>query len=169
MSERREELARHMAAVLSAAGFELVALKLVPAGGTLSVRVFIDHLAGSAGVSLADCGAASKALQAELDLDRWFPGRYTLEVSSPGVDRPLTRPAHYQRFRGEEAVVRRRIPGQASVRLAGRIADADVEGVTLELPGGGAERLTYEEIESARLAADPWKRPAPRPTETESS
>jgi ribosome maturation factor RimP len=169
MSERREELAEQMAAVLAAAGFELVALKLVPGGGALNVRVLIDHLEGSAPVTLGDCGAASKALQASLDLDRWLPGRYTLEVSSPGVDRPLTRPEHYQRFRGEEAVVRRRTPDQALERLKGRITDADAQGVILELPGGVTERVPYRDIESARLELDPWKRPSPGHVETDQS
>jgi ribosome maturation factor RimP len=169
MSERREELAERMAAALAAAGYELVALKLVPGGGTLNVRVLIDHLEGRAGVSLGDCSAASKAIQSELNLDLWFPGRYVLEVSSPGVDRPLTRPEHYRRFQGEAAVVRRKTSDPARQRVKGRIAAADHEGVTLELVGGEAERLTYAEIESARLEMDPWPKKSPRQVETEQS
>jgi ribosome maturation factor RimP len=169
MSERREELAERMAEALGAAGFELVALRLVPAGGTLSVRVLIDHLEGGAGISLGDCSAASKAIQDGVDLDRWLPDRYTLEVSSPGIDRPLTRPEHYRRFQGEEVLVRRRGGEKGAERLKGRMVVADHEGVTLALEGGGSARLLYAEIESAHLSMDPWKRKAPGHVESDPS
>jgi ribosome maturation factor RimP len=135
----------------------------------MRVRVFIDHLAGTAPVTLGDCGAASKALQQGLDLDRWLPGRYNLEVSSPGVDRPLTRPEHFQRFRGEEAVVRWRAPDRALERVKGRITAADAHGVTLELEGGVVLEVPYGEIESARLELDPWKRRSSGQVETDHS
>jgi len=169
MGLRREELADRMAAALAAAGYELVALKLVSAGSSLNVRVLIDHLEGRAGVSLGDCSAASKAIQSELNLDLWFPGRYVLEVSSPGLDRPLTRPEHYRRFQGEEAVVRRKTADPTRQRVKGRIVAADEEGVTLEVAGGEAERLTYAEIASAHLELDPWAKKAPGQVETEKS
>ncbi len=103
---RHDELLGPVEDALLDAGYELVALKLIPRGGGLSVQVLIDHRDGSAAVTLGDCARASRAIHERADLDRRLPGRYVLEVSSPGVDRPLTRPAHYQRFRGERVVVR---------------------------------------------------------------
>ena len=162
MPRRHEELSGPMAAALEAAGYELVAWKLVPRGSATSVEVFIDHLRGRDPVTLEDCSRASRAIQEGVDLDQEMAGRYVLEVSSPGVDRPLTRPAHYERFQGEEAVVRLRSAGDGETpavrRIKGRIAESDSEGVTLELPGGTRERIRYEAIESARLEIDPWKR-----------
>jgi ribosome maturation factor RimP len=162
MPRRHEELSGPLTAALEAAGYELVAWKLVPRGPATSVEIFIDHLSGRSPVTLEDCSRASRAIQDGVDLDLELHGRYVLEVSSPGVDRPLTRPEHYQRFQGEEAVVRLRstelAEGAAGPRLHGRIGDADAEGVTLELPDGTRERLRYEAIESARLKIDPWKR-----------
>ncbi len=162
MPRRHEELSGPLAAALEAAGFELVAWKLVPRGPATSVEVFIDHLSGRSPVTLEDCSRASRAIQEGVDLDLEMAGRYVLEVSSPGLDRPLTRPEHYRRFRGEAAVVRLRSEagpeGPAGRRLKGRIGESDLEGVTLELPGGDHERVRYEAIESARLEIDPWKR-----------
>jgi ribosome maturation factor RimP len=154
----REELRGPVEAALDQAGFELVELKLVPRGGGLSVQIFIDHRQGPAGVTLDDCTRASRVVQDEVDLDRYLPGRYVLEVSSPGIDRPLTRPAHYRRFHGEAAVVRLKAARGGELKLRGTIGDSDEEAVCLELEGGATERLLYAEIASAHLNLDPWKR-----------
>jgi ribosome maturation factor RimP len=154
---RHDELLGPVEDALLEAGYELVALKLIPRGGSLSVQVLIDHRDGSAAVTLGDCARASRAIHERADLDRRLPGRYVLEVSSPGVDRPLTRPAHYQRFQGERVVVRLAAPRPGGGSLRGTIRGADADSVTLELEGGGSERLRLEDIASAHLQVDPWK------------
>lgn len=154
---QRDELWAPVEAALREAGFEVVDLKLVPRGRAVSVQIYIDHLDGGAGVTLDDCTRAAKVVQDGVDLDRVLTGRYVLEVSSPGVNRPLTRPAHFRRFRGEPAVVRLKAPRGGVRRFEGRIGDSDEEGVFLELEGGLTERVLYSDIESANLRLDPWK------------
>jgi ribosome maturation factor RimP len=144
-------------AALHRAGYELVAMKLVQQGGALSVQIFIDHEDGLTGVTHGDCSRASRAILEEVDLDHHLSGRYVLEVSSPGIDRPLTRPAHYRRFRGEQALVR--LAGEVNGQrvLRGTVGESDDEGVTLELEGGGQERVRFSDIASAQLKVDVWK------------
>ncbi len=156
-SMTRDELQAPVGAALHRAGYELVALKLVPRGGALSVQIFIDHENGFAPVSLGDCSRASRAIQEQVDLDRYLSGRYVLEVSSPGIDRPLTRPAHYQRFRGEQVMVRLAGERHGQRVLRGKIGAADDQGVTIELEAGGEERLRFADIASAQLKVDAWK------------
>ena len=154
---RHDELVGPIEEALLEVGYELLVLKLVPRPGSLSVQILIDHRDGGAAVTLGDCARASRAIQERGDLDRRLPGRYLLEVSSPGLDRPLTRPAHYLRFRGERVVVRLAARRPGGERLRGTIRDADEDSVTLELEGGGSERLRLADIASAHLQVDPWK------------
>jgi ribosome maturation factor RimP len=92
-------------------GYELSDLELKLGGRDGIVRVFIDK---PEGVDLTDCEIVSKQLSAVLDVEDPLPGHYTLEVSSPGLDRKLTKPSHFQRFLGETVRVKLRFP------LAGR-------------------------------------------------
>jgi ribosome maturation factor RimP len=154
---QRDEVWAPVAAALGDAGFEVLDLKLVPRGRAVSVQIYIDHLDGGAGVTLDDCTRAAKVVQDGVDLDRLLPGRYVLEVSSPGIDRPLKRPAHFRRFRGEHAVVRLKAPRGGVQRFEGRIGESDDEAFSLEFEGGSTERLLYSEIASANLRLDPWK------------
>lgn len=152
-----EQIMAPVDAALRGAGFELVTMKLVPRGGATVVQIFIDHAEGEGGVTLGDCTRASRVIQERLDLDRLLPGRYVLEVSSPGVDRPLTRPEHYRRFCGEQVVLRLAAERRGLGVLRGVIVDADHEGVTVELEGGERERLRFAEIAGAHLKVEVWK------------
>jgi ribosome maturation factor RimP len=150
----RDQLAPRVEAALGEAGFELVAMKLVPRGGGLSVQIYIDHTEGSAAVTLDDCARASRIIQERVDLDRDLPGRYSLEVSSPGLNRLLTRPAHFRRFLGEPVVVRLVAEREGRRVVRGRITAADEQGVTLGLEGDEAVRLRYSEIADANLKVE---------------
>jgi len=155
---REEPLQAPVESALRDAGFELVALRRIPMGGVVSVQILIDHGdGGGQPVTLGDCARASRAIQDQVDLDRYLPGRYSLEVSSPGLDRPLTRPAHYRRFQGTEVAVRLKAERGGQRLFRGTIAEADEEAVTLTIAGGGSERIEFSEIASARLQVDAWK------------
>jgi ribosome maturation factor RimP len=126
----------------------------------MSVQILIDHMeVGEVGqaVTLADCSRASRAIQEQVDLDRYLFGRYSLEVSSPGLDRPLTRPAHYRRFQGKAVAVRLKAEKGGRRLLRGTIAAADDEAVVLAIAGEASERIEFAEIASARLQVDAWK------------
>jgi ribosome maturation factor RimP len=154
-----DELIDILAPSVSALGLELVDLEL--RAGLL--RVVVDR---PGGVDLEAIASATRAVSEVLDGHDPFPGhRYTLEVSSPGVERPLKTPAHFARAVGETVTVRTVSGAPGDRRLRGRLAEADGEGIVLEgegLPEGG-RRLAYDEIERARTVFE-WGA-TPRPSQ----
>jgi ribosome maturation factor RimP len=104
---RKEEIlekVRQIAAPLtSQEGLELVDVELGGAGGRQTLRLFIDK---AGGVSLDDCSSVSRAVSAALDVEDFIDGAYDLEVSSPGLDRPLRTPEHFEKFKGSKVRVR---------------------------------------------------------------
>ncbi len=134
---------------VDALGYELVQLEF--SSGVL--RVYID---APGGIRVDDCAKVSRRLSAVLDADDAVEAEYSLEVSSPGLDRPLVRPAHFQRFCGHLArIVMKRnapdFPGLAQRRkFCGRLVEASEHCVVLEVDGESVE-LAYADIDSARL------------------
>jgi ribosome maturation factor RimP len=104
---RKEEIVekvRVIAAPLAAGeGLELVDVELAGAGGRTTLRLYIDR---DSGVSLDDCTSVSRAVSAALDVEDPLQGAYDLEVSSPGLDRPLRTPDHFQKYAGEKVRVK---------------------------------------------------------------
>jgi ribosome maturation factor RimP len=144
--------------VLSTSGLELVDIQV----GAGLVRVTVDR---PDGIDLDALGDANRAISAALDHDDPFSGgSYTLEVTSPGVERPLRTPEQFQRFVGTEVSVRTR-PGTAGERrVAGRLARADDSGFVIVgsgLPQDG-RRLAYADIERARTTFE-WGSTQPGP------
>ena len=139
--EARSRLARWIEPVVTGAGYDLEELVVTPAGRRTVVRVVVDR---DEGVSLDDVAEVSRAVSDVLDRNDGDLGRapYVLEVTSPGVDRPLTEPRHWRRNTGRLVAVTVGPAGSAE-QLAGRITAVDDAGVTLavEKPGKpGARR-----------------------------
>jgi ribosome maturation factor RimP len=135
------------------AGFELESLEEVRAGQRWLVRVIIDS---DAGVGLDDIATVSRAVSQALDdRDELLAGPYTLEVTSPGVDRPLTQPRHWRRNRLR--LVRVAVADGAD--LVGRIGDCNDEGVTL-LVSGALRRVRYAELRRAVVEVEFRQPPA---------
>ena len=110
-------------------------------------------------MALEDCEAISRALSAKLDVEDPIAGAYTLEVSSPGIDRPLMRPADYQRFVGQMARVETKVPTvDGRRRFAGKIEAADDTGIKMTVDEGQVD-IAYAEIVRGRLMVS--DRPAP--------
>jgi ribosome maturation factor RimP len=123
-------------------GFDLESLEEMRIGQRWVIRVIVDS---DAGVGLDDIAAVSRAVSLALDeRDELMAGPYTLEVTSPGVDRPLTHPRHWRRNRLR--LVRATLV--AGGELIGRIGDCDDEGVTL-LASGSLRRVRYTELSRA--------------------
>lgn len=149
----RPELEHELESIADANGCELVHAEFK--GGVL--RLFIDR-PETGGVDLGDCEVVSKQVSALLDVVDFGPGRYTLEVSSPGLDRQLYRPRDYRRFVGRLAKVTFLEPETSAKRsVIGRLAEYRDDGprgpeVTLDVTEE-EERLTLplETIEVARL------------------
>jgi ribosome maturation factor RimP len=140
-------------------GFELVELELAGNRARPILRVYLDRpdsVPGTPSVSLDDCTAVSRALEPLLDARDDLSDRYVLEVSSPGVERPLTKPRDWRRFAGHEVSVRGKGPlaGRAR-RLDGELLGlADGESgdeVGLRLAGGEEVRFPLAEVEKAHL------------------
>lgn len=100
-----DALEREIEDRVEALGFELVELERAGSGGRPILRLRIDRPDAEAGVSLADCAAVSRDLEKALDDRDGLSPRYVLEVSSPGVERPLVRRRDFERFRGSEILV----------------------------------------------------------------
>lgn len=158
-----EELFGLLASAVATLGLELVELD-VRSG---VVKVVVDR-PGGADVDLI--ARATRAVSVLLDSHDPQPGRrYTLEVSSPGIERPLRTPGQFARAVGQTVSVRTLEGGQGERRIKGTLRDADDEGVVLEgesLPDDGL-RLTYAQIERARTVFE-WPRPA-RPVRSKRS
>jgi ribosome maturation factor RimP len=152
-----DELTDLLASTLAPLGFELVDMEM--RSGT--VRVVVDR---SDGADLEAIAEATRAVSAVLDTHDPLPGqRYTLEVSSPGVERPLRTPQHFIRAVGETVTVRTVTGSQGDRRVTGRLASADPDGFVLEgedLPEGG-RRLAYAEVERARTVFEWGGKPRP--------
>jgi ribosome maturation factor RimP len=125
--------------VVAAAGLDLESVRMSVAGKRRLLRIVVDS---DHGVSLDDAADVSRDVSALLDASNALGEvPYTLEVSSPGVDRPLTEPRHWRRARGR--LVRAKVAGEGSVE--GRVLAADADGVTLGL-AAGERRFPYTDV-----------------------
>lgn len=145
--------------VCRAHGVELVQVLQVTEHGSPVLRVLIDRPGSetepSLGVTLADCQAISRDLGPALDVNDPVPGRYRLEVSSPGLDRPLVKPADFVRFSGREVAVQLETPvpdghGGQRKKIRGTLLGIDGEAVRLEVDGGELQ-LPFAEIAKANV------------------
>lgn len=127
-------------------GYELVAVEQSGGRGTPVIRVLLDR---EGGIDLEALTAANRWIAEVIDEEPALVGSYTLEVSSPGVDRPLRKPRDFQRFAGETATVKTLSAGRRGT-FTGRISAANGESVTLDV-GGEVHRIRYAEITKARL------------------
>ncbi|AMN46839.1 hypothetical protein ACG33_06950 [Steroidobacter denitrificans] len=147
----RDQLSELLGPIVAGLGYELWELEYVSRGGGL-LRLYIDT---PAGVTVEDCERVSRAVSETLDAADPIPGEYTLEVSSPGLDRVLRRPAHFERFTGERVKLEMMQPLDGRKRFVGRLLRVAEQCVTLELDDGacGAETVTLpiDDIHKARL------------------
>jgi ribosome maturation factor RimP len=150
MTAKRQELMALVEPVVNGMGFELSDLELRLGRGHGLLRLFIDH---EQGVRLDDCEAVSRQVSSVLDVEDPIAGGYSLEVSSPGLDRRLVKPAHFDRFTGHAIQVRLRRLLDGRRRIQGVLAARDGEVITVKAPEGEF-RLPLTEIESARLVPD---------------
>jgi ribosome maturation factor RimP len=147
MQAQNAELRRVLEPGVKALGFELVDVELAGQGRRSTLRVYIDS---PRGVTVDDCAKVSRQLSAILDVEDPIPGSYALEVSSPGLDRPLVTPEDFRRFRGEEVKLRTADAVNGRRNFKGRLVEAGDDGIVIEVDGQRFE-LAYSGIERARL------------------
>ena len=139
--------------VVEGAGLELVEVTFRRESGRKVLRVVVDR---EGGVDLDAIARTSDQVSRRLDLEGFAPGPYALEVSSPGIERPLKRPVDFQRRVGDRVRVRTTAPIDGARNHAGALVSADAEAIVIAADGGEL-RVPYAHIASARTVAD-WDR-----------
>lgn len=146
MASKIEEIAQRVA---ESEGLEVVEVEVKGGGVQRLVRIAIDK---PAGVTHADCELVSHQVGTILDVEDVVPGgRYTLEVSSPGVERKLLKPQDYQRFQGKKAKISLRDPVEGRRHWEGTLAGFAEGSVTLEMEPGQTRTFPLEHIQKANL------------------
>jgi ribosome maturation factor RimP len=147
-TSQRERLAAVVEPVVVAAGYDLEEITVTPAGRRRLVRVIVD---ADGGISLDDVADVSRAISTALDDNDGMFGEapYVLEVSSPGIDRPLTAPRHWRRAAGRLVEV----PVAERGTVTGRVRGADDAGVLLEV-GGEEQKFDYEVLGAGQVQVE---------------
>ena len=146
----RDQLGELLGPVVLGLGYELWEIEYAPRAGGGLLRLYIDS---PDGISLDDCERVSRAVSSVLDESDPIPNEYTLEVSSPGLERPLFGAAQFARFAGETAKATLKLPQDGRRRLQGAILR--VEGNTVVFDVDGAEfAVDAANIDKAKLVPD---------------
>ncbi len=133
---------------LEAMGFTVVRVRLAGQPAR-TLQIMAERLDGST-VTVADCGKISHAVSALLDVEDAIKGAYSLEISSPGIDRPLIKPADFERFAGHVAKIETRRPLEGRKRFRGRLLGLAGDDVRIDIEGGVAV-IPLAEIAAAKL------------------
>jgi len=136
---------------LEAMGYGLVQVKLADGSRRKTLSIMAERKDDSA-MSFDDCSAISQTVGALLEVEDPIATAYDLEVCSPGIDRPLTKPQDFVRFAGHEAKVETMIPIDGRKRFRGVIEGMENEVIMLKMPEGDA-RIEFRNIRSAKLQA----------------
>lgn len=136
LTKKERQLLEALESSAEGRGVEIVTVEVIGSSKSPVVRVYIDSPEGVSFKELTESQEWIGELMDEIDP---FPGAYTLEVSSPGIDRPLRTPEHFMRFVGEEAKIRTNGPIDGRSNFKGRIVSADEDTLALELEEGEAE------------------------------
>lgn len=149
MSDLQEQIQRLLDPILTSLGLTLWDLEFKKDGPKWLLRIYIEREAG--GVTLNDCEAVSRDLGTVLDVEDIVPHAYTLEVSSPGLDRPLTRPDHYRKCLGQQVRIKtfQAVNGEKVFR--GRLAAIEEAVIVLETEKSGTLRVPLAGVAKASL------------------
>jgi ribosome maturation factor RimP len=146
VASKIEEVAQRVA---RSEGLEIVEVEVKGGGGNRLVRIAIDK---PEGVTHGDCELVSQQVGTILDVEDIVPGgRYTLEVSSPGIERKLLKPQDYERFQGKKARITLREPVEGRKNWEGTLAGFAGGAVTVEVEPGKTRQFPFEQIQKANL------------------
>jgi ribosome maturation factor RimP len=165
MTDKASEITALLVPTVQSLGLELLGAEYLPAPGGALLRLYIDvpidvpadavqgDAAQARTVGIEDCEAVSREVSAQLDVSDPISGHYTLEVSSPGVDRPLFSPAQFARFLGENAKVVLKLPQDGRRRLQGAITRVEADNIVFDVDGNELP-VAFDNIDKARLVPD---------------
>lgn len=151
---RTTEIAERIRPMIAAMGFNLVRVK-ISGGRRKTLQVMVERPDGS--LDVQDCAEVSRALSATMDMEDPFQSDYILEVSSPGIDRPLVTREDYERFAGHRAKIKLHTPLEGRKRFVGTLLglEGDVVALSVEEDAARAapttKRLPFSRIEEAKL------------------
>lgn len=147
LTNKEQSLLDALEPTAKAEGIEIVTLEIVGAKKAPTIRVYIDT---DDGVGFDELAAAQSWINDIMDEIDPFPGAYMLEVSSPGIDRPLRTREHFERFAGERAVVKTKEPIGGRSSFSGVIAEAGESSVSIDCDGEAYE-IPYAQMKRANL------------------
>ena len=147
MATIREKLHALIAPVAEGLGYELVGIEYLPQGKHSLLRIYIDQ---EEGITLDDCEQVSRQVSAVLDVEDPVSGQYNLEISSPGLERPLFVEEHYTRFAGNRVFVRTSFPLDGRRKFEGTLKGVDGEDVVVEIEEE-TFRIPLVQIDKAHL------------------
>jgi ribosome maturation factor RimP len=147
--EKAAEIERLIAPSLAAQGYDVVRVLLMGGARHATLQIMIER-ADRMAVSVDDCTAASRTVSALLDVEDPIAGTYTLEISSPGIDRPLVKPADFDRFKGYEARFESRTPIDGRRRFRGKLLGMAGDQVHIATPEGES-KVPFQEVQRAKL------------------
>lgn len=148
VKELRTKIKEIVEPIIMDMGMSLEHVELTKMAGKVLLRIFIDK---EGGITLDDCEQVSREIEAQLDVEDPIPCSYILEVSSPGIDRPLRNPADFKRFCGRMARVITSQPIENQTFFIGEIVEAGDSDVMLLLPKDRKVVIPYKDISRARL------------------
>ncbi len=148
MRSAPDKLVRLLRDEVELLGYELVGVELIGQGkGEMLLRIYIDH---ADGINMDDCVQVSHQVSGVLEVEDPIREHYRLEVSSPGLDRPLFEKAHFERFEGHKVRIKTRSKIETRHRFTGVLQGVEEERVLLE-DDGTLYRIPLDEIVTARL------------------
>jgi len=156
MQSEAERVRQMLEPTVGGLGYELVGVELQGSGARTLLRLYID---AEAGVTVEDCARVSHQVSGVLDVEDPIRGPFTLEVSSPGVERPLFTPQHYERFAGYRVRVKLEVPVEGRRNVTGHLLGCR-EGCVIVLEDGVERRLPLQAIRRAHLAPETPRGPA---------
>jgi ribosome maturation factor RimP len=149
MAERIQTLTAMLTPVAQNAGVELYDIEMVREGGERVLRLYIDK---DGGVDLEDCERVSRAAELVLDEKDPIPESYALEVSSPGIERKLSRDEHFKRYIGHDIRLRLYAPIENRKNYKGKLTAYENRLITLETEPGQIKQFTREAVAACKLA-----------------
>ncbi len=147
MTKQEQRLTELLSPTVEAAGFELLGCEFVPAGRHSTLRLFIDH---PDGVAVDHCAIVSREVGAILDVEDPIQNEYNLEVSSPGMDRPLFTPAHFAKVIGQKVEVKLAIPQDGRRKFKGQLLEIIDDMLVIEVDGK-PYRLLMDNVDKANV------------------
>ena len=149
----RDKLITLLEPLVEQLGYELVDIEWVSAPGSAVLRIFIDQPEAHGGhIGIEDCETVSREVSARLDVEDPISAAYQLEVSSPGFDRVLRKPAHFARFKGARIWVELSVPRAGRRRYTGDLVEVSDKGVEVLVDGQKVD-IGFAEIGKARVIA----------------